>query len=99
GGGRQRGRADEHGALLGGVGIRHGRRPTVACQGDHRWLIAAREVVIRAEVGRVRGVVGEIVLFGGDEIAQVRLHGRDQGPLFGVYELGNGDRGDETDNR
>src|SRR6266536_1908710 len=84
-------------AGLGRCGVRHGRRETVSRHRDGGANHAAGRGVLRAEVARVLHRVGEIRLFGGNQVAQIRLHRRQIRLLLRVRELRNRDRGQDAD--
>src|SRR6266702_786856 len=93
----QRRRTHVNRAGLGRCGVRHGRRETVSRHRDGGANHAARHVVRRTEVAGVLHRVGEIRLFGRNQVAQIRLH-RSQIRLFlRVRELRNRDRGQDAD--
>src|SRR6267154_4169517 len=77
--------------------VRHGRRETVSRHRDGGANHATGRGVRRAEVAGVLHRVGEIRLFGGNEVAQVRLHRREIRLLLRVRELRNRDRGQNAD--
>src|SRR6266699_6555928 len=94
----QLGRTHVHRARLGGRGVRHGRGETISRHGDRGADDAARRVVVGAEVARVLDRVGEIRLFGGDQVTQIRLHRSQIRLLLRVRELRNRDGGKNADN-
>src|SRR6266513_5838197 len=94
---RQRGRTNVDRAGLRGRGVADPRRPTIGRLGDGR----AHDTTGGVEVGaQVRGVlhrVGEIRLFGGHEVPEIRLHRSQIRLLLRVSELRNRDGGQNAD--
>src|SRR6266704_2363105 len=93
----QRRRTHVNRAGLGRCGVRHGRRETVSRHRDGGANHATGRGVRRAEVARVLHRVGEIRLFGRDQVAQIGLHRREIRLFLRVRELRNRDRGQNAD--
>src|SRR5207249_3911475 len=94
---RKRRRPDVNRAGLGRGGVLHPRRPAVGGRGDGRAHDTTRGGERGAQVGGVLHRVGEIRLFGGHEVPEIRLHRSQIRLLLRVGELRNRDGGQNTD--
>src|SRR2546427_5104130 len=94
---RKRRRPDVNGAGLGRGGVLHPRCPAVGRRGDGRAHDTTRGGERGAQVGGVLHRVGEIRLFGGHEVPEIRLHRSQIRLLLRVGELRNRDGGQNTD--
>src|SRR5437879_11888692 len=88
---------DVNGAGLGRGGMADPRRPAVGGRGDGRAHDTTRGVEVGAQTGSVLHRVGEIRLFGGHEVPEIRLHRSQIRLLVPVGELRNRDGGQNPD--
>src|SRR3989442_1290259 len=86
---RKRRRPDVNGAGLGRGGVLHPRCPAVGRRSDGRAHDTTRGGERGAQVGGVLHRVGEIRLFGGHEVPEIRLHRSQIRLLLRVYAVRN----------